>query len=216
MTKYLMLLVLTASGFAQTISPVVVQYRGKARGVFTVSSAALVPLAGVVVPYSFSVDENGNVAVRPLDNSTHVRLSVTSFRIPPKGSYTVSYDVTCDQAPCWLEFLTYLTGFGSLPLHKGDTAQVGVVLPEVVYITGRQAVRRDDVTLALKGDDIEIHNLSGEYTRVQTVEMHYSDGKSETIAGFPLFPSYTRRLHAVKSLRSTAVHFQGFKLEANN
>jgi len=48
----------------------------------------------------FNVTEAGEVVDAPLDTTNiHVKLSTMSFRIPPRGTYTVFYEVTATTTP---------------------------------------------------------------------------------------------------------------------
>lgn len=73
---------------AQTISPVIVEYREKAQGKFQLTNDSDFPLFVVLEPQSFSVDKGGNPTFRPLDPGIHVSLSTMSFRLAPKQVYT--------------------------------------------------------------------------------------------------------------------------------
>ena len=77
------LILLAVSAAAQTVSPVIVEYREKASGSFQVYNDSFVPLAVILEPRSFSVDVQGRPTFRPLDPEIRVDLSETSFRVGP-------------------------------------------------------------------------------------------------------------------------------------
>lgn len=52
---------------AQTLQPVVVEYREKARGKFEIINDTLFPLNVVLEPKSFSISVEGHPSFRPLD-----------------------------------------------------------------------------------------------------------------------------------------------------
>src|SRR6266850_3979310 len=113
---------------AQTIRPVVVQYRQPhAQGRFEVVNDGLVPLSAVLEPKSFSVTDDGEAIYRPLDPSIHLRLSAMSFRIPPRQTRVVFYDVTADSVPSWFVIPCTLSG---LPSRNG--LDVRIELPHTV------------------------------------------------------------------------------------
>src|ERR1700675_4831535 len=94
-------LVLAAPGFAQTVRPVIVQYSGAARGKFELVNNGLQPMSVVLQPMSFTITEGGDGVYGPLASSIHLKLSATSFRIPPQQSRFVFYEARADNLPAW-------------------------------------------------------------------------------------------------------------------
>ena len=59
----------------------------------------------------FDVTEQGEVVDAPFDSTRlHVKLSAMSFRIPPRGSYTVFYEARADSLPAWFNILSAISG----------------------------------------------------------------------------------------------------------
>ncbi|HEX4934927.1 MAG TPA: hypothetical protein VFV33_17175, partial [Gemmatimonadaceae bacterium] len=102
---------LPGSARAQTVRPAVVEYPVQGRGRFELVNETLFPLAVVLEPRGFAVDERGNLTDLPLDTANvTLRLSAMSFRIPPLGTYTVSYEARAKQLPAWFMVLAAMTG----------------------------------------------------------------------------------------------------------
>src|SRR5215471_1229597 len=119
---------------AQGVSPVIVEYQGKAKGSFEVRNDTIYPLSVVLEPMSFTVDAEGNPRYRPLDSTIHVRCSTTSFRVPPKQIHTVYYEANAEQLPAW--FTIYATvGKGSV---TQSGLQVAIQLPHTGYLQPKQ------------------------------------------------------------------------------
>jgi hypothetical protein len=180
---------------AQTISPVIVEYRGKAQGKFQVTNDSDLPLFVVLEPQSFSVDEKGNPAFRPLDSTTHVKLSAMSFRLAPRQVYTVFYKAEADQLPAW--FVVYATITGKT---APSGLKIALELPHTVYLLGKKPLVRDsvvwlraEVAKSKKQILAEVENHSEDFGRVMEVEVDSTSGKKD-YAGFPLFPGQRRRL----------------------
>jgi hypothetical protein len=180
---------------AQTISPVIVEYRGKAQGRFQLTNDSDLPLFVVLEPQSFSVDEKGSPVFRPLDSTTHVQLSTMSFRLAPRQVYMVFYKAEADRLPAW--FVVYAT-------ITGKTAPTGLKialeLPHTVYLLGKKPLVRDSVLWlhaeVAKDKKLilaEVENHSEEFGRVMEIEVDSTSGKKE-YAGFPLFPGQRRRM----------------------
>ena len=93
------LALLASAAHAQTISPVIVEYREKAQGKFQLFNDSDFPLNVVLEPQSFSVNSEGAPTFRALDPSIHVRLSTMSFRLAPRQTYTVFYQASADSLP---------------------------------------------------------------------------------------------------------------------
>lgn len=205
---------------AQTVGPVIVEYREKARGKFEIANNSPFPLYVVLEPKSFDLMEAGQVKYRPLDGGIHLRLSATSFSVPPRGTHYVFYEATADKLPVW--FVIFNT-IGGLPDQSGLT--VRLVLPHTVYLLQKQKFRKTDVQIPgaefepqTGNGVVELVNSSPYLGRVQSVEI-LSDVKKDKqlLGGFPLFPHSTRRVEFVwnKPERPTSVviRFEHFKVQ---
>ena len=94
------LLLLPASLPAQSVTPPIAEYQERANSSFRLTNGTLYPLNVVLDVRGFSVTDDGQVVDETLDTSrVHVRLSAMSFRIPPRGGYTVFYEATADSLP---------------------------------------------------------------------------------------------------------------------
>lgn len=192
-------LLLTLPGLyarAQTISPVIVEYREKARGTFQVRNDTLFPLDVVLEPRSFSVDREGKPTYRPLDPQIVVRLSRMSFRLGPRQTFTVLYDATAQRLPAWFTIYATITRSG-----PSMGVKLALQLPHTVYLLTKKSLAQDDVvflkaavTSPERQIEVEIENRGQEFGRVQEVEVT-TRSKKETYAGFPLFPESHRALH---------------------
>jgi hypothetical protein len=192
----LLLLYPSAALQAQSISPVIVEYQGKARGSFELKNDTLFPFSVVLEPLSFSVDADGNPRYRRLDPEIRVRCSATSFRIPPKQSYTVYYEANAEQLPTW--FTIYATIASGTVSQQG--VRVALRLPHTVYLLPKKKFDRGSVVFLRaesiprqKKVELELQNSGEQFARVQEVELDSASGK-KTYSGFPFFPGQRRKL----------------------
>ncbi|MGA7339512.1 MAG: hypothetical protein WBE72_09635 [Terracidiphilus sp.] len=196
-------LVLLFSGccaFAQTVSPVIVEYKARAQGRFALTNNTLTPMAVVLEPKSFSIAPDGNGQYRPLDAGIHLQLSAMSFRIDPGQTYYVFYKATADKLPAWF---TVYSVFSSLQYTGG--LDVRILLPHTVYINpkkplGPEAVRLDKGEYNDKTNkvELELENPGPDLERVQEVLITGGD-KTATAAGFPLLPGAHRTVEVTWS-----------------
>ncbi len=190
----LAVLFLTIAAQAQTVSPVIVEYREKAKGQFQISNDSVVPLNVSLEPRSFSVDGEGHPTFRKLDAEIHVRLSTTSFRLGPKQTFVIFYDASSTRTPAWFTIYSTLTG---PPNPTG--LQLALELPHTVYLLTKKPLVREEVIVARAefqgGQDAhveaEIESRAKEFGRVQLVQVVSEAGKKD-YAGFPLFPGQRR------------------------
>ena len=180
---------------AQSIQPLIVEYREKANGKFEVINDTLTPMAIVLEPKSFSINAEGRGIFRPLDASIHVKLSSSSFRLEPRQSYYVFYKASADQIPAWF---TVYASFSPIQPRQGVT--VRVMLPHTVYLYQKKPVDKDSIHLQQieyqefdKSVSCEITNSGPSLVRVQEVR---TTGSKHTVItpGFPLLPGSTRHL----------------------
>ena len=183
------------SAFAQTVSPVIVEYKVKASGRIALTNNTLVPMAVVLEPKSFSITTDGNGVYRSLDPDIHLKLSTMSFRVDPGQTYYVFYEAKADKLPAW--FTIYST-FSSL--HHANGLDVRILLPHTVYLYPKKPLAQDQVAVEQaawnqKTDTIvcDIENHGPDLERVQEVRVE-AGKQSETAAGFPLLPGGKRHL----------------------
>jgi hypothetical protein len=202
---------------AQAISPVIVEYKEKARGQFQVSNDTLYPLDVLLEPFSFTVDANGQPTYGPLEPGIHVRLSSTGFRLGPKQIYTVYYEATADVVPAW--FTIYAT------LARANTHanfRVAFQLPHTVYLLPGKLLQPEALqfhqaeTYNQGTTHVEVENRSEDFARVQEVDLVCSSGK-KIYPGFPFFPHQRRVLQLeadqCSSPQRVVLKFVRFKVE---
>ena len=176
---------------AQTVSPAVVQYTGAAEGSFDIANDGLVPLVATIEPRSFTIDQEGTAAFSSLSAGTHVELSQTSVRIPPKQRRTIYYKASAASYPAWFTVYSNITG-----LPRRDGMNVMLSLPHTVYLLSKRPVQQSSVRLSdvrQSGTTLEavVENNSAEVVRVLEVEGVH--GRSAAMAGgFPLLPQGRR------------------------
>ena len=204
---------------AQTVSPVILEYREKAKGSFQLTNDTVVPMSVSIEPRSFSVDPEGNPKFRKLDEQIKVRLSTTSFRLGPRQTFTIFYDATAAQVPAWFTIYSTVTG---PPNPNG--LQLAVELPHTVYLLTKKLLARESVAVLSanfkKGPEAEveaeIESRAQEFGRVQLVEVFSATGKKE-YGGFPLFPGQRRLLSLewdqAGAPQRVVLTFEKFKVE---
>src|SRR5919202_1441815 len=97
--------------FAQSVTPPIAEYQEHARSSFRLSNETLYPLTVVLDVHGFRVNEQGEVIETALDTTwLHLKLSAMSFRIPPRGAYTVFYEATADSLPAWFNIVSAMSG----------------------------------------------------------------------------------------------------------
>ena len=177
---------------AQTVSPAVVKFTEAAEGSFDITNDGLVPLIATVEARSFTIDEEGTAAFDRLSPATHVELSQTSVRVPPKQRRTIYYRASAASYPAWFTIYSNLSG---LPRRNGMNVMLS--LPHTVYLLSKQPVTRNDVRLSdvrLAGSAVQamVQNESDKVVRVLEVEATHGRSSSK-VGGFPLLP-HGRRL----------------------
>jgi hypothetical protein len=157
------------------------------------------------------VTEAGSVEEQPLDTSrVHVKLSATSFRIPPRGTYTVFYEASADSVPAWFSVQAALSG-----ARTDNGLNVRIILPHVVYLNQKQPLARDQVVVrrievdsAARRARVELENLGPNLGRVQELALESAGGDRRVAAGFPLFPHWRRWVEVPWDLGSAPVKAQ--------
>jgi hypothetical protein len=180
---------------AQSVSPPIAEYQERARSSFQLHNGSLFPLTVVLEVRGFQVTDEGEVLDVPLDTSRiHVKLSAMSFRIPPRGSYRIFYEASGDSLPAWFNILSAMSG-----ARTESGLNVRLLLPHVVYLNQKQALRKSEVAIralefdpASKKARIQLENLGPHLGRV--LQVNVADGRttSEPSGGFPLFPGRRR------------------------
>jgi hypothetical protein len=210
--------VLTGGLLAQSVQPVIVEYKGKADGKIALTNNTDLPMVVVLEPKSFSITPEGKGLFRDLDSSIHVELSSMSVRLQPRQTYYVFYKATADKLPAW--FTLYAT-FSS-PKHS-EGLDVRLMLPHTVYLYQKQSIAENKVVVKSLFYDAEtrkltcdIENNSDALTRIQSVRATGSH-VSDDLSGFPLLPGSSR--HIAMSWKDSSpptqisFHFEHFDLK---
>jgi hypothetical protein len=183
------------SASAQTVRPVIVEYKGHARGKFELVNNSLLPANVVVEPRGFTITEGGKGVNEPLSSNVHLKLSAMSLRIPPKQGRYVFYEARADHLPAW--FIIYST-FAPRPMQSGLDVQIS--LPHTVYLLQKQPLQRQDVSVApcryLSSKHrilVVISNHSSKLGRVLEWQVGSRHAR-QSASGFPLLPQSRRRL----------------------
>src|SRR6476646_9202379 len=128
---------------AQSVSPPIAEYQERARSSFQLINSGIFPLNVVLEVRGFRVTEQGEVEDAPLDTTRlHVKLSAMSFRIPPRGTYTVFYEASADSLPAWFNILSAMSGART---ERG--LNLRVLLPHVVYINQKESLHKEQVAI---------------------------------------------------------------------
>lgn len=180
---------------AQTISPPIAEYQERARSSFQLTNQSIFPLSVVLELRGFDVTEQGEVVDAPFDSTRiHVKLSAMSFRIPPRGSYTVFYEARGDSLPAWFNILSAISG-----TRTDEGLNVRILLPHVVYLNQKTPLRKEEVVIrrfeldsARHRARVQLENTGPNLGRV--LQVAAGRGKSLAAPGsaFPLFPGMVR------------------------
>lgn len=180
---------------AQSVSPPIAEYKERARSSFQLSNGSLFPVTAVLEVKGFDITDRGEVLDVPLDTSrVHIKLSAMSFRIPARGTYTVFYEATGDSLPAWFNVLSAMSG-----LRSPNGLNVRVLLPHVVYLNQKQALKKADVAVRKFEFDptagkarVMLENTSGRLGRVLELKIGNENSTSQPGGGFPLLPLHQR------------------------
>lgn len=180
---------------AQTVQPVISEYRVKADGKFALTNGTLTPMVVVLESKSFSITPDGQGIFRPLDKDIHVELSAMSARLEPGQTYYVFYKAQADQLPAW--FTVYST-FSAVQHHPG--LDVRIMLPHTVYLYQKHPLSKEEINIppaiwhaATKTIVCDVENHGTSLVRVEEVLIS-GPHASESSAGFPLLPLGRRHL----------------------
>jgi len=214
------LCLMAASISAQTVKPVIAELGNPAKGRIEYYNDSLTPLNVVLEPKSFTVSETGEISYRPLDSTIHLKLSTTSFRIPPQQSYYVFYEADADAAPGWFVIYAAFSGF---PFRTQQGMNIRLELPHTVYLLPKKSLGKSEVLVdrlefkpAEKKLIVEVENTSETFGRVQQTIVDFGKKKQEA-PGFPIFPHGKRimeiPLEGNETPTSVVLQFQDFKVE---
>ena len=207
------------SAEAQTIRPVVVEYRkNHVEGRFELVNDGLTPLNVVLEPKSFDISDAGEPTYRPLDPRIRLRLSTMSIRIPAKQTRLVFYEASAESLPAW--FVIPCT-FSEIRPRPG--LEVRVELPHTVYLVQKDALLRSDIEIpyaafnaAAHVVELDLVNRGPRLGRAMDAEA-IGNGKRERHPSFPMPPNGHRRLvipwNAEQSPTRVKIRFPGFTLE---
>lgn len=215
------LLSLLAAGpsAAQTLRPVVVEYKGnKVRAKFDLVNEGLRPLNVILEPKSFDVSETGEAIYRPLDKRIHLKLSSMSVRIPPRQTHTIYFEVQADSLPVW--FVIPCT-FAGMPRQSG--LEIQAELPHTVYLLQKEPLAREDVQIrtaeyrpAEKCVLVDIENTGPRLGRSQGLQVIAKEQR-QAFPSFPLLPHSHRWIRVPWDLpqppEKMILRFQGFTIE---
>ena len=179
---------------AQQVQPVIMEYKNKAEGKFSVINNTLEPMVVVLEPKSFSISPDGRGTFRNLDSTIHVQLSTMSVKLQPRQSYTVFYRADAETFPAW--FTIYSTFSAA---RAGASISVRVQLPHTVYLYQSKPINQDDIHILNARYSTSTHklvcdmlNTGKSLTRVQEVRTSGVHTEPVTLAGFPLLPGALR------------------------
>ena len=180
---------------AQTVQPVIVEYKGKADGKFAVTNNTLSPMVVVLEPKSFSINSSGRGIFRPLDPGIHLELSSMSMKLQPKETYYVFYKASADKLPAW--FTVYAT-FAS-PQHS-EGLDLRMMLPHTVYLYQKEAMTEESIQVKdlayNEGEKKIICDLENDGSALGRVQSVHATGDHATgeASGFPLLPGTSRHV----------------------
>jgi hypothetical protein len=211
-------MLLTGDLAAQSVRPVIVEYKAVARGKFEVTNVGATPLNVILEPKSFHITEDGDGVYGRLDEQIHLKLSAMSMRIPAKQSRFIFYEARPDVVPAW--FVIYST-FGNVP--NAGAANLQIALPHTVYVLQKQPLLKRDLEIESAHYVPETHQL------IVRLANHGNDlgralgceakGKAhrEEEPGFPMLPQSHRTLTmnwgAETPPESVSVRFANFSLK---
>lgn len=214
------LLALSPLANAQTVRPLIDEFGNPAKGRVEYVNDASVPLNVTVEAKSFTVSETGTISYRPLDSNVHLKLSATSFRIPPQQSYFLFYEASSDKTPAWFVIYAAFSGFG---IRTAEGMNVRVQLPHTVYLLPKERAGKTDVHIVSAKYDatskkvtVVTENSGAYFGRVQQAFVS-ADKKREEVSGFPVFPDSRREMQydwtGDQPPDKVTLEFEKFKVE---
>jgi len=219
-TLYFFVVLTSFIAQAQTIQPLLSEYRNQANGTVQLTNDTFLPTNVVLEAKSFTVTEDGDLVYRPLDLDIEVKFAAKSFRIQPKQTYTVNYSAKAKTLPAYFVIYAAFSGKG---LQTDSGLNVNVLLPHTVYILPKNdAAKRELQVLASFDRDagkvrLRVDSESDAFGRVLLTEV-VGDKKKIEDAGFPVYPHKSRKFEVDwkedSPPRKLVLHFRNFKLES--
>ncbi|MCI0350437.1 MAG: hypothetical protein L0Z53_13510 [Acidobacteriales bacterium] len=222
MVRTLYLFALLSASFvqAQTIQPLLSEYRNEANGSLRLTNDAFLPTNVVLEAKSFEVTEDGDIVYRPLDSGIEVKFAAKSFRIQPKQTYTVNYVAKAKTLPAYFVIYAAFSGKG---LQTDSGLNVNVLLPHTVYILPKNDAAKRELQVQASFDKeagkirLRVDSASDAFGRVLMTEVVGEKKKIED-AGFPVYPHKSREFEVDwkenEAPRKLVLHFRNFKLES--
>lgn len=185
---------LTRLAGAQLVAPPVVEHNQRAAATFEVGNQGVTPLSVVLEPFSFWVDTLGQVHYAPFDSAgISLRLSTMSLRLPPRATYTVSYEASARRLPAWFVVTSSFAGPRTTGLN------VRLQLPHVVYLNQKEPLAREDIVVrAFVFDSVKrtvrfkIENVGVRLGRCNDGTVRSAGSDVSGVPSFPLFPHFVR------------------------
>ena len=194
MLMYTLLLAVPVS-YGQTVSPVIVDYMGKAEGSIALSNNTAVTMAVMLEPRSFSIAPDGTGLYRSLDPQIHVELSSMSLRLEPGHTQYVFYKARAKGLPAWF---TISSTF--LPTGHSSSLDFRILLPHTVYIHSKKQSRKETIVVTRATYLKEARKVTCEFAN-DTVDLKRVDDiritsgtKAIISPGFPLLPGAKRHM----------------------
>lgn len=219
-TLYLFTLLVGCLVQAQTIEPLLSEYRNEANGSVRLTNDAFLPTNVVLEAKSFTVTEEGDILYRPLDPDIEVKFSAKSFRIQPKQTYSVNYSAKAKSLPAYFVIYAAFSGRG---LRTESGLNVNVLLPHTVYILPKKDAAKRELQVEASFDRqvgkvrLKINSASDDFARVLMTEV-VGDKKKVEDAGFPVYPHRSRKFEVDwkenEPPKKLVLHLRSFKLEA--
>lgn len=205
---------------AQTVRPLINELGNPGHGRVEYFNDSPLPVNVLIEAESFDVSDTGAISYSTLDESIHLKLSASSFRIPPQQSYYLYYEAVADHGPAW--FVIYAT-FSGFAFHMQDGMSVRLELPHTVYLLPKKGLSKDDVTIkgarydaSTKKIIVDVQNTGETFGRVLNASVSGDKHKQE-VPGFPVFPHRHRHLEYTWNGSLPPDHmqleFERFKIE---
>jgi len=203
---------------AQTIQPMISEYKIHGDGKFAVTNNSLSPMVVLLEPMSFSITPEGRGIFRSLDAGIHVALSSSSLKLAPGQTSYVFYKADADTLPAW--FTVYAT-FSS-PRH-GDGLDVRLMLPHTVYLLQKTPLALEEVHVSDAHYSAEtrkvictLENVGGSLGRLQELRASGPHSSADG-GGFPLLPGSLRQVElpwtSTEPPREMVFRFEHFSIK---
>ena len=179
---------------AQLVAPPVVEHSQRAASAFEVGNQGVTPLSVIIEPFSFWVDTLGEVHYAPFDSAgVSLKLSTMSLRLPPRASYSVSYEASARRLPAWFVVASSFAGPRTTGLN------VRLQLPHVVYLNQKEPLGKEDIIVrafvfdsANKRIRFKIENVGTRLGRCNDGTVRSAGSDVIGVPSFPLFPHFFR------------------------